>query len=230
MSDVTLRSRIVHFLDEPLSDGTNLEYFEDGVLHIKDGKVALCTDAGTAEREGFSFDQCEHLPDRLIMPGFIDAHVHSSQIDVIASYGTQLLDWLENYTFPAEMAFADEKYAREAADSFLDYCLGVGTTTSFVFTTSFKQSTDALFQAALDRDLRIVAGKVLMDQNALQGLQDSAQSGYDDSRELINKWHGKARLGYAITPRFSGTSSPGQLELAGKLLKEHERKKASRAA
>lgn len=222
MSDVTLRSRIAHFLDEPLADGTHLEYLEDGVLHIRDGKVVLCLDASKALREGFSFDQCEHLPDRLIMPGFIDTHVHSPQIDVIASYGTQLLDWLENYTFPAEMAFADEEYARTAADSFLDYCLAVGTTTSFSFTTSFKQSTEALFQAALDRDLRIVAGKVLMDQNALPGLLDTAQSGYEDSRDLINKWHGKGRLGYAITPRFSGTSSPDQLELAGKLLKEYE--------
>ena len=221
-SDVTLRSRIVHFLDKPLVDGTNLEYLEDGILQIKDGKVALCVDASKAEREGFSLDQCEHLPDRLIMPGFIDTHVHSSQIDVIASYGTQLLDWLANYTFPAEMAFADESYARQAAESFLDYCLAVGTTTTFAFTTSFKQSTTALFQAALDRDMRIVAGKVLMDQNALLELQDTAISGYDDSHELIRNWHGKGRLGYAVTPRFSGTCSPEQLELAGKLLTENE--------
>ena len=222
MSDATLRSRIVHFLDEPLEDGTNLEYLEDGVLHIEEGKVALCADAKQAERQGFSLDQCEHLPDRLIMPGFIDTHVHSPQIDVIASYGAQLLDWLEKYTFPAEMAFADEEYAQRAAEDFLDYCLAAGTTTSFVFTTSFKQSTGALFQAALNRDLRLVAGKVMMDQNAPSGLLDTAQSGYDDSSELIARWHGKGRLGYAVTPRFAGTSSPHQLEMTGKLLKEHE--------
>lgn len=221
MNDLAIRSRILHFLDEPLNDGTHVEYLEDGVLLVRDGKVSICRDARQAERDGLNLEQCEWLPDNLLMPGFIDTHVHSPQIDVMASYGTQLLDWLENYTFPAESKYADEAYATRAADDFLDYCLQVGTTTSFVFTTSYAQSTDALFSAAYERDMRLVAGKVLMDQNALPALQDTPQSGYDDSVELIKNWHGKGRLGYAVTPRFAGTSSNEQLTLAGRLLKEY---------
>ena len=222
MSDLVLRSRIVHFLDEPSADGSNVEYFEDGILSIKDGKVSVCCDAGKAQREGFDLDRCERLPHHLIVPGFIDTHVHSPQIDIIASYGAQLLDWLENYTFPAEARYKDEAYAAAAASDFLDYSLTVGTTTSFVFTTSYRQSTEALFQAALDRDMRLVAGKVLMDQNSLAELQDTPASGYADSVDLIRDWHGKGRLGYAVTPRFSGTSSVEQLELTGKLLQEYQ--------
>lgn len=221
MADLVLRSRIVHFLDEPSSDGSNVEYFEDGILSIKEGKVSACCDARKAQSEGFDLDQCEWLPHHLIVPGFIDTHVHSPQIDVIASYGTQLLDWLENYTFPAEVRYQDEAYATAAAVDFLDYCLTVGTTTPFVFTTSYRQSTEALFQAAHDRDMRLVAGKVLMDQNALAELQDTPASGYADSVQLIRDWHGKGRLGYAVTPRFSGTSSVEQLQLTGKLLQEY---------
>ncbi len=221
MSDLAIRSRILHFLDEPLDDGTNVEFIEDGVLVVEHGKVSICCAAEQAAKDGLKLDSCEWLPDHLVMPGFIDTHVHSPQIDVMASYGAQLLDWLETYTFPAEARYVDEVYARQAAEDFLDYCLNAGTTTSFVFTTSYRQSTEALFEAALNRDMRLVAGKVLMDQNALPELQDSPESGYDDSAALINRWHGKGRLGYAVTPRFSGTSSERQLQLAGKLLKQH---------
>jgi len=215
-----LRGRIAHFVGDPGVKPDNLVYFDDGVLQVEGGKIRLCTDAKQAAGQGFDLAQCEWLPDQLIVPGFIDTHVHSPQVDVMASYGTQLLDWLNNYTFPAEARFSDENYATEAANDFLDYSLSVGTTTSFVYTTSYKQSTDALFDAALKRDLRLVAGKVLMDQNALPALQDTAQSGYFDSLALIRKWHGKGRLGYAVTPRFSGTSSVDQLALTGKLLRE----------
>lgn len=221
MSSLAIRSRILHFLDAPLDDGTHVEFFEDGVIVVKNGKVSLCGDAQQARRDGFDLDQCEWLPNHLVMPGFIDTHVHSSQLDVMASYGTQLLDWLENYTFPAEARFKDEAYATKAANDFLDYCLNVGTTTAFAFTTSYKQSAQALFESALARDMRIVAGKVLMDQNALPALLDDALSGYEDSAALINRWHGTGRLGYAVTPRFSGTSSTEQLQSAGRLLKEY---------
>ena len=221
MSDLAIRSRILHFLDEPLDDGTNVEFLEDGVLVVEEGKVSICCSAAQALKNGLKLDSCEWLPDHLVMPGFIDTHVHSPQIDVMACYGAQLLDWLEKYTFPAEARYVDEDYASQAAEDFLDYCLNAGTTTSFVFTTSYRQSTEALFEAALSRDIRLVAGKVLMDQNALPELQDDPKSGYDDSAALINRWHGKGRLGYAVTPRFSGTSSEQQLQLAGKLLKEY---------
>ena len=216
-----LRGRIAYFLGDPAEKQSNVVYLEDGVLVVENGKVHCCDTAEVMTREGFDLDLCEWLPDQLIIPGFIDTHVHSPQIDVIASYGTQLLDWLNNYTFPAESKYADRSFAEASANDFLDYSLSVGTTTSFVYTTSYKQSTEALFEAALSRDMRLVAGKVLMDQNALPVLQDTAASGYHDSAELIKTWHGKGRLGYAVTPRFSGTSTVNQLELAGKLLTEY---------
>ena len=215
-----LRGRIAHFLGDPGMSPENLVYFEDGVLVVEDGKVLLCDDARSLAGAGFDLAQCEWLPNQLILPGFIDTHVHSPQIDVIASYGTQLLDWLNDYTFPAESRYAQRSFAEASANDFLDYTLSVGTTTSFVYTTSYKQSTEALFEAALAKDMRLVAGKILMDQNALPELQDTAASGYQDSVDLINEWHGKGRLGYAVTPRFSGTSSVEQLTLAGQLLKE----------
>ncbi len=221
MSDLVLRSRILHFLDLPDEQGRNVEYLKDGILVVTGGTIELCMDTEQAQRDGFDVSRCEHLPDHLVMPGFIDTHVHSPQIDVIASYGAQLLDWLENYTFPAELRFRDEEYAKRAAEDFLDYSLAAGTTTSFVFTTSFRQSTEALFEAALGRGLRMVAGKVLMDQHALAGLLDTAEGGYRDSRDLIEAWHGRGRLGYAVTPRFSGTCSPQQLALTGRLLEEY---------
>ena len=215
-----LRGRIAHFLGDPGMSPENLVYFEDGVLVVEDGKILLCDDARSLAGAGFDLAQCEWLPNQLILPGFIDTHVHSPQIDVIASYGTQLLDWLNDYTFPAESRYAQRSFAEASAKDFLDYSLSVGTTTSFVYTTSYKQSTEALFHAALAKDMRLVAGKILMDQNALPELQDTAASGYQDSVDLINEWHGKGRLGYAVTPRFSGTSSVEQLTLAGQLLKE----------
>ncbi len=216
-----LRGRIAHFVGDPGIDPGNLVHFEDGVLVVEDGKVSRCDDSQALNRAGFDLEQCEWLPNQLILPGFIDTHVHSPQIDVIASYGTQLLDWLNNYTFPAESRYSDKSYADASANDFLEYSLSVGTTTSFVYTTSYKQSTEALFEAALSRDMRLVAGKVLMDQNALPALQDTAESGYRDSAELIESWHGKGRLGYAVTPRFSGTSSIEQLTLAGQLIAEY---------
>lgn len=220
-NSLALRGRIAYFVGDPNINADNLVYIEDGVLLVEDGKVESCAAAKKMETEGFDLTQCDWLPDQIIMPGFIDTHVHSPQVDVIASYGTQLLDWLNNYTFPAESLYADNAYAEASANDFLAYSLSVGTTTSFVYTTSYKQSTEALFEAALSRDMRLVAGKVLMDQNAPPALLDTAESGYQDSSELIQKWHGKGRLGYAVTPRFSGTSSVAQLQLAGKLLQEY---------
>jgi guanine deaminase len=148
--------------------------------------------------------------------------VHYPQMDVIASPGgAQLMDWLTNYTFPAEMRFTDRPLADETAQFFLDQLLRHGTTTALVFGTVHKGSVEALFEAALTRNMRIIAGKVLMDCNAPAGLCDTAETGYKDSLALIRAWHGKGRLQYAVTPRFALTSSAHQLELAGRLLKEN---------
>ena len=155
-----------------------------------------------------------------IVPGFIDCHVHYPQLEVIASFGTQLLDWLESYTFPAEAAFADFEHAYERAEFFLDELLKNGTTSALVFATVHPESAEAIFQAAQRRGMRLYAGKVLMDRHCPDYLRDTPESAYADSRRLIEKWHGQDRLGYAVTPRFAPTSSAAQLEAAGRLAHE----------
>jgi guanine deaminase len=158
---------------------------------------------------------------KIIVPGFIDCHVHFPQLDIIASYGEQLLDWLNRYAYPAEARFADEAYAREIANVFLDELLRNGTTTALVFGTVHAHSADAILEAAESRGMRLIAGKVLMDINCPDALQDTAESAYADSKTLIERWHGKGRLGYAITPRFALTSSEEQLAAAGQLASEY---------
>ena len=157
---------------------------------------------------------------RLILPGFIDTHVHSPQIDVIASYGTELLDWLTTHTFPAEARHADAAHAELAAGHFVDALLGHGTTAAVVFPTVHAASVDALFAAAEARGMRLVAGKVLMDRNAPADLVDSPASAERDTRALIARWHGRARLAYAMTVRFAPTSSPEQLAMAGRFCRD----------
>jgi guanine deaminase len=158
---------------------------------------------------------------KLILPGFVDTHVHYPQTDIIAAHGEQLLEWLDRYTFPAERRFADPAYAREVADFFLAELLRNGTTTAMVFATVHPQSVDAFFEAARERGARMIAGKVMMDRNCPEFMRDTAQSSYDDSKALIARWHGTDRLLYAVTPRFAPTSTERQLELAGRLLDEH---------
>ena len=157
---------------------------------------------------------------KLIVPGFIDCHVHFSQVDIIASHSEQLLDWLVRYAYPAEEAFADAEHANVVAGFFVDELLRNGTTTALVFPSVHPQSVDAIFKAADKRGMRLLSGKVLMDENCPEALRDDPESAYADSRQLIKKWHGKNRLGYAITPRFAATSSEAQLKAAGKLARE----------
>ncbi len=157
----------------------------------------------------------------LICAGFIDAHAHYPQTGIIASWGKRLIDWLNTYTFPEEMRFADPDVARDTAELYLDLTAACGTTTIASFCTIHPVSVTALFQAALARGQRLVAGKTCMDRNAPEGLRDTAQSAYDDSKALLEAWHGRGRLGYAITPRFSPTSSPEQLAALGALWAEH---------
>ncbi len=159
--------------------------------------------------------------DGLILPGFIDAHVHYPQTAIIASWGKRLIDWLNTYTFPEELRFSDPTYARDIAARFFDISLAHGTTTVASYGTVHSASLDAFFDEALRRGLRAVAGKTCMDRNAPEGLMDTAQSAYDDSRALLERWHGKDRLSYAITPRFSPTSTREQLAALGALWAEH---------
>ncbi len=159
--------------------------------------------------------------DHLICPGFVDAHVHYPQTAIIASWGKRLIDWLNDYTFPEEMRLSDPAYAAEIANRYLDLTLAHGTTTVASYCTIHPHSADALFEAASQRGQRIVAGKTCMDRNAPEALRDTAQSAYDDSKALIAKWHNAGRAAYAITPRFSPTSTPDQLSALGSLWAEH---------
>jgi guanine deaminase len=217
------RAAILHSLADPREAGTeqSYEYFEDGLLVIEDGQVAQIGHAAELLPRQPAGTEVTEYQDALITPGFIDTHIHYPQTGMIASYGEQLLDWLDTYTFPTERAFADPAHARAIADVFLDELLRNGTTTALVFGSVHKASVDAFFEACEKRNLRMIAGKVLMDRNAPDYLTDTAESAYVDSKELIERWHGKGRLHYAVTPRFAPTSTPEQLTLAGKLFKEY---------
>jgi guanine deaminase len=161
-----------------------------------------------------------HFKDRLMMPGFIDTHVHYPQYRVIASYGTSLLEWLNKYTFLEEQKFSSKKYADQIANLFLDELIKNGTTSAMTFCASYKQSVDSFFHACEIRHLRMAAGKVMMDRHAPEELCDNPDNSYSESKELIEKWHNKGRLRYAVTPRFAPTSSSSQLKQAARLLNE----------
>jgi len=216
------RAAILHSIADPAVVGVeqSYEYFEDGVLVVDNGQVAKVGHAVDLLPTLKGVEITEYR-DALITPGFIDTHIHYPQTGMIASYGEQLLDWLNTYTFPTEQQFADKAHAADVAGIFLKELLRNGTTTALVFGTVHKQSVDAFFEAAEALNLRMIAGKVLMDRNAPDYLTDTPESGYADSKELIERWHGKGRLHYAVTPRFAPTSTPEQLTLAGQLLGEY---------
>jgi guanine deaminase len=217
------RGAVLHFLDDPGDTGVAgaFEHFEDGLLVVEDGRVAGLGPARELLRRLPDGASVANYAGKLILPGFVDAHLHAVQTDIIASHGTRLLEWLENYTYPAERAFDDPAHAREVAGFFADELLRHGTTTALVMGSVHPASVDAVFEAALARGMRLVAGKLLMDRNCPEDLRDSPESGYADSKSLIARWHGRGRLGYAISPRFAPASSPAQLEAAGRLAREH---------
>ena len=216
-----IRSSFLDFIDDPFytSESSSVRYLEDGLLVLENGKIK---DFGPYEqlREKYSAIDAIAYPDKLIMPGFIDTHIHYPQTAMVAAYGEQLLEWLSKYTFPTEAKFKDKNYAEEIAIVFLDELLKNGTTTALVFAAVFPESVDAFFEEAERRNLRMIAGKVMMNRNAPDFLLDTAQSSYDETKALIEKWHQKGRLLYAVTPRFAITSTDEQLDLAGKLLSE----------
>jgi len=191
-----------------------------GAVAIRDGRI-LAT--GPADKLVAAHPQARQVDygDALILPGLIDAHAHYPQTGMIASWGARLIDWLNGYTFPTEMRFADPDHAAEVAGRYLDLLLAHGTTSVCSYTTIHPVATEALFAAAETRGMRIAAGKTCMDRNAPEGLRDTAQSAYDDSKRLLQKWHGRGRLDYVITPRFSPTSSREQLDALGALWAEH---------
>jgi guanine deaminase len=217
-----LRGTLVSCRDDPfLTDPDQAFTVEnDGVVICRDGMIEAVGPASELLAKVSPATLADYSG-CLIAPGFIDTHVHYVQTGMVASYGTQLLDWLDRYAFPAELEFADAAHAAAMAAAFCDELLRNGTTTALVFCAVYPQSVDALFVEAERRGMRIIAGKVLMDRNAPQALRDTAQRGYDESKALIARWHGRGRNLYAITPRFAGTSTPAQLDAAGTLWREH---------
>lgn len=218
-----LRSRILHFLDDPATHGERAyEYFHDGVVLVEDGHISKVGQASQILPELNQHIDIEHLPNHLIIPGFIDIHTHYPQAEMVGAYGKQLLGWLHDYTFPTEMKFADEHYARTTARVFIDELLRNGTTTALVFGTVHPESVHAFFMESEERNLRMIAGKVCMDRHAPAPLCDDAESAYQQSKALIERWHGVARLQYALTPRFAPTCTAEQLHHLGQLLREYE--------
>ncbi len=216
-----IRGSFLDFVDDPfyVSELESVRYIADGLLVIEEGAIAAFGSYADLHDQYTDVPVTAHSG-KLIMPGFIDTHVHFPQLEMIAAYGEQLLEWLDQYTFPTEEKFKDKAYAQKIASLFLDELLKNGTTTALVFATVHPQSVDAFFEEASRRNLRMIAGKVLMDRHAPAALTDTPESAYQDSKKLIEKWHGQGRLLYAITPRFAITSTDEQLRLAGKLLQE----------
>ncbi|MFD2739071.1 guanine deaminase [Sulfitobacter aestuarii] len=216
-----LLGRVLRFSGDPMR-----QPWQDVVRIDSAGGVLLCDGRISAVGDGAALSAAHPQAEvtdydaALICPGFIDAHVHYPQTAIIASWGKRLIDWLNTYTFPEEMRLADPAYAEEIAGRYLDLTLDHGTTSVASYCTIHPHSVDAIFSAAAARGQRIVAGKTCMDRNAPEGLRDSAQSAYDDSKALIDRWHGTGRASYAITPRFSPTSSAEQLAALGALWAE----------
>jgi guanine deaminase len=216
-----IRGRILSFTDDPAVRGSGAHVL------IDDGAVLVA--GGLIEAVGAARDILANAPpgalvddhsDCLITSGFIDAHIHYPQTQVIGSYGKQLLDWLYNYTFMEEQKFADPAHCARVADFFLDELIRSGTTTAMVYCTVHPESVDAFFAEAEKRAMRMIAGKVMMDRDAPAALMDTAERGYDESKALITRWRGRGRLDFAITPRFAVTSTQAQLDAAAALKRE----------
>lgn len=215
------RGSILHFVAEPTASGGGYEHFDDGALLVDGGRVVR---AGPAAQLLSALPREVVVEDRrgsLILPGFIDAHVHYAQTDVIASPGRNVLHWLESRILPEEARFARREHADEVAEFFLAELARNGTTTAVVFGTVHRESVDAIFEAAARRNVRLAAGRVMMDRECPEELRDGGDDPRPHERGLIEKWDGHGRLHYAITPRFAITSSEAQLRAAGELARAH---------
>jgi len=215
------RGSLLHFLADPALRSDAHVYHADGLLIVADGKVQAAGDYASLHATLPPATTVHDYRGKLLMPGFIDTHVHYPQTDMIASPADGLLPWLETYTFPTERQFEDPAHAGQVAEFFLDELLRCGTTTAMVYCTVHPQSVDALFSASERRGLRMVAGKVLMDRNCPEFLRDTAEGGARDTEALIQRWHRRGRSLYAITPRFAPTSTDAQLHLAGELARAY---------
>lgn len=222
MSMLLLRGRLMSFHRAPFSidDHASYLYIEDGGLLIENGKIAAIGNyADIREKAPEDVAEKDHRP-HLIVPGLIDMHLHFPQMQVIGSYAANLLEWLNTYTFPEECRFVESAHAQRIATHFYDELIRHGTTTAVAYCSVHKTSADAFFAEALKRNMLMVGGKVMMDRNAPQGLLDTPETSYDETRAVIADWHGKGRNHVAITPRFAITSTPRQMEAAQALARE----------
>jgi len=219
---IAVKGSILHFIDNPaiVGEEKSHQFFDNGLMVIENGQIKEIGEAADLEKNLDKNTQRIDYSGKLILPGFIDTHIHYPQTDVIASYGKQLLDWLSDYTFPKEGQFSDPEYANEVADFFLAELLRNGTTTAQMMCTVHQQSADIIFEKSDQKNLRMIAGKMMMDREAPDFLLDNPQSSFDESLELAEKWHGKNRLLYAVTPRFALTSTPEQLKKTQELLEK----------
>jgi len=216
-----IRGRILSFTDDPAVGGSrSYSLIDDGAVLVAHGKIEAVGEASDILARAPRGAAIDDHPGSFITSGFIDAHIHYPQTQVIGSYGAQLLDWLNAYTFVEEQKFADPAHCARVAAFFLDELFRSGTTTAMVYCTVHPESVEAFFAEAEARGARMIAGKVMMDRDAPEGLRDTAERGYDESKALIERWRGRGRLDYAITPRFAVTSTPAQLEAAGALKRE----------
>ncbi|NDY90030.1 guanine deaminase [Ideonella livida] len=218
---LALQADLLDFPLAPALEDTSAQaarWRPDHWLLVEDGRIAAVLPPDQAP--GADWAPHDHRG-QLLLPGFIDTHVHCPQLDVIASHGTSLLDWLETYTFPAERRFADPAVARAGADLFVQALLAHGTTAAVVFPTVHAVAAEALFAAAQRQGMRLIAGKVLMDRHAPEGLRDDVDGARADCERLIARWHGQGRNAYAVTVRFAPTSTPAQLAMAGALMRDH---------
>jgi len=219
--DLILLGRVLSFSASPFdASGPEAAVEQHEAIALRGSKIVALGSRAALTKALPEAEIVDH-GNKLILPGFVDAHVHYPQTAIIASWGKRLIDWLNTYTFPEEMRFGDAGYAAEIAARYLDLTTACGTTTVASYCTIHPESVEALFQAAQARGQRVVAGKTCMDRNAPEGLQDTPQSAHDDSAALIQRWHGVDRITYAITPRFSPTSTPEQLDALGALWAAH---------
>lgn len=222
MTATLLRGRLLGFVSRPhdIDDRESYRYEDDGGLLVDHGRiVAAGPYADIRAQAPENAEEIDHRP-HLIMPGFIDTHVHFPQMQVIGAYAANLLEWLNTYTFPEECRFVEPGHSARIARHFYDEMLRHGTTTAVAYCSVHKASADAYFDEALKRGMCMIGGKVMMDRNAPQGLLDTPQMGYDETRAVIAEWHGKGRNHVAITPRFAITSTPAQMEMAAALARE----------
>ncbi|GAC32638.1 guanine deaminase [Paraglaciecola polaris] len=214
------RASILHFPHKSAQPKDDYIYIKDGALVTRNGKIVVTGERKTIENQ-YHDVKTHDYSGQLIVPGFIDSHLHFPQTEMLASFGEQLLDWLENYTFPTEGKFSNPEYAAKIADIFLRQLYRHGTTSAMVYSSVHQCAAEALFSAAQKHKMLLIAGKVCMDRHCPSWLQDSPEKAQKESADLIERWHGKDRLYYAITPRFAPTSSPEQLHALGELAQQY---------